>query len=99
MLYLKNHDVAQCRYLMVWFPGYYWVNFVIVTAVYIFLSYRVFIITAALRDVVIPKEGGMALAKRAVMVAAILLCVYGAAALAAPSILGPAALPTAPSPS
>jgi len=87
------------KYLMVWFPGYYWVNFVIVTAVYIFLSYRVFIITAALRDVVIPKEGGMALAKRAVMVAAILLCVYGAAALAAPSILGPAALPTAPSPS
>jgi len=84
------------KYLMVWFPGYYWTNFVIVTAVYIFLSYRVFIITAALRDVVIPKEGGVALAKRAALVAAILIGVYGIAAVAAPTILGPPPVSASP---
>jgi len=86
------------KYLMVWLPGYFWTNFVLVTAMYIFLSYRVFIITAALRDVVIPKEGGVALGKRAVLVGAILLCVYGVAALAAPSILGPVPQDPPPSP-
>jgi len=86
------------KYLMVWLPGYFWTNFVLVTAMYIFLSYRVFIITAALRDVVIPKEGGVALGKRAVLVGAILLCVYGVAALAAPSILGPGPQDPPPSP-
>jgi len=76
------------KFLMVWFPGYFWINFVVVTAAYIFLSYRVFIITAALRDVVIPKEGGAALGKRAVFVAVILAAFYGVAYLAAPHLLG-----------
>jgi len=76
------------KFLMVWFPGYFWINFVVVTAAYIFLSYRVFIITAALRDVVIPKEGGAALGKRAVFVAVILAGFYGVAYLAAPHLLG-----------
>ena len=54
---------------MVWLPGFYWANFVLISAVYVFLSFRIFHITAALRDVVIPKEGGAALAKRAVAIA------------------------------
>ena len=46
----------------------YWTNFVLVSAVYVALSFRVFHITAALRDTVIPKEGGQALAYRAVTI-------------------------------
>jgi hypothetical protein len=86
------------KYLMVWLPGYYWTNFVLVTTVYVFLSYRVFIITAALRDVVIPKEGGLALAKRAMIVGAVLVGFYGIASFVAPTILGPAPLLSPPSP-
>jgi hypothetical protein len=56
------------KFLLVWLPGWYWTNFVLASAIYIFLSYRVFLITAALRDVVIPKEGGTALLTRAVAV-------------------------------
>ena len=48
------------KFLMVWFPDI-WTNFVVISAVYIFLSFRVFHITAALRGWVIPKEGGAAL--------------------------------------
>ena len=44
------------KYLMVWLPNYYWVNFLVISAAYVFISYRVFIITAGLKDVVIPKE-------------------------------------------
>jgi len=64
------------KYLMVWFPGSYWLNFVVVSAVYVFLSFRVFHITAALRDYVIPKEGGAALAKRSVAITAVAPCFY-----------------------
>mmetsp|Transcript_45171 Transcript_45171/g.118553 ORF Transcript_45171/g.118553 Transcript_45171/m.118553 type:complete len:572 (+) Transcript_45171:148-1863(+) len=74
------------KYLMVWFSASYWLNFVVVTAAYIFVSYRVFLLTAALRDVVIPKEGGSALITRAVLVGGILGALYLVAALAAPSI-------------
>jgi len=42
--------------LMVLIPGWYWTNFVLITAVYIFISYRVFQITNTLKDLVIPKE-------------------------------------------
>ena len=63
---------------MVWLPGMYWTNFVLISAVYVFLSFRVFHITAALRDWVIPKEGGAALAYRAVLIAAGMPVLYGA---------------------
>ena len=56
------------KFLLVWLPGWYWTNFALASAIYIFLSYRVFLITAALRDVVIPKEGGTALLTRAVAI-------------------------------
>jgi len=42
--------------LMVLIPGWYWTNFVLISAVYVFVSYRVFMITNLLKDAVIPKE-------------------------------------------
>jgi len=66
------------KYLMVWLPGMYWTNFVLISAAYIYLSFRVFHITAALRDWVIPKEGGIALAYRAVSLAGGMAACYGA---------------------
>jgi hypothetical protein len=65
------------KHLLVWLPGYYWLNFALVSAVYIVISYRVFIITAALRDAVIPKQGGAALARRGVVVGGGILFFYG----------------------
>lgn len=73
---------------MVWLPGFYWTNFVLVSAVYILLSFRVFKITAALRDVVIPKEGGAALAYRGVTFSLSLAAFYGVG-VAAQRSLGP----------
>lgn len=71
---------------MVWIPGSYWLNFLLVTAVYIAISYRVFVITAALRDFVVPKEGGVALVWRSMTIVALLGALYFAATLAAPAI-------------
>ena len=65
------------KYLMVWLPGWYWTNFIVVSAVYVFLSFRIFHITAALRDYAVPKEGGAALAKRAVLVACAMPLFWG----------------------
>jgi len=64
------------KYLMVWLPGWYWTNFVLISAVYVALSFRVFHITAALRDVVIPKEGGVALAIRLALLSAVAPAFY-----------------------
>jgi hypothetical protein len=66
------------KYLMVWLPGWYWANFVLISAVYVFLSFRIFYITAALRDVVIPKEGGFALLQRIGLLSLVAPCFYGA---------------------
>lgn len=65
------------KYLMVLLPNMYWTNFVLISAAYVYLSFRVFHITAALRDVAVPKEGGAALLKRGVAVAAAAPCFYG----------------------
>jgi len=40
--------------LLVWVPGYYWVNFVVVTGVYIFVSIRFFKVTVTLSNCCIP---------------------------------------------
>ena len=42
------------KHLMVWIPGFYWTNFLLTSATYIYISYRVFNITVALRDVAVP---------------------------------------------
>ena len=65
------------KFLMVVLPFSYWLNFVLVSALYIFISFRVFYITAGLRDVVIPKEGGVALAYRSITVSLGLGLFYG----------------------
>merc|ERR1719478_1896103 len=65
------------KHLMVWLPGWYWTNFLLTTVVYIFISYRIFKITATLRDACIPKEGGAALARRGLFVSALLPAFYG----------------------
>ena len=39
-----------------WLPGWYWTNFLLTTVVYIFVSYRIFKITATLRDACIPRD-------------------------------------------
>ncbi len=44
------------KYLMVWVPDHYWINFALTSAVYFFVSYRVFKITVVLRDACIPNE-------------------------------------------
>merc|ERR1719313_2027484 len=49
------------KFLLVVLPDMYWLNFALVSVIYVALSFRVFHITAYLRDVVIPKEGGQAL--------------------------------------
>lgn len=44
------------KYLMVWVPDWFWLNMVLTTTVFIFVSYRVFCVTVVLRDVCIPNE-------------------------------------------
>eukprot|EP00967_Tisochrysis_lutea_P047484 scaffold57817_cov30-Tisochrysis_lutea.AAC.1 len=44
------------KYLMVWVPGWFWVNMMLTSAVFFVLSYRVFKITVVLRDACIPKD-------------------------------------------
>ena len=41
---------------MVWLPGWFYTNFLLTTAVFLFISYRIFKITVVLRDACIPKE-------------------------------------------
>ena len=47
---------SQPIYLLSLMPGYPLLNFSVVTALYIFLSYRLFQMTAALRDALIPHD-------------------------------------------
>ena len=44
------------KYIMVWIPGWYWLNFAVISAVYLFISYRVFKITVVLRDACVPRD-------------------------------------------
>ena len=46
----------RSRPRQVWLPGWYWTNFLLTTVVYIFVSYRIFKITATLRDACIPRD-------------------------------------------
>jgi hypothetical protein len=62
------------KHLMVWIPGFYWLNFVLISVVYLFVSYRVFIITASLRDICIPREN---ILSRFTMIGGGLAVLYG----------------------
>ena len=51
-----SHRYAFSALRQVWLPGWYWTNFLLTTVVYIFVSYRIFKITATLRDACIPRD-------------------------------------------
>ncbi len=57
---------SQPIYLLSLLPGYPLLNFSAVTAVYIFLSHRMFELTAALRDALIPHDNDALLARNLV---------------------------------
>jgi hypothetical protein len=42
--------------LLVLVPGSFWINFVVVTAFYLYLSVRLFKVTVALKDLVLPND-------------------------------------------
>ena len=44
--------------LLVIVPGYYWLNFIVLTALYIFVSVRFSHLTGVLRDALIPESFG-----------------------------------------
>jgi hypothetical protein len=54
---------SQPIYLLSLLPGYPLLNFSVVTALYIFLSHRLFKMTAVLRDAVIPHDDDATLFK------------------------------------
>lgn len=47
---------SQPIYLLSFLPGYPLLNFSVVTGLYIFLSHRLFLLTATLRDAVVPHD-------------------------------------------
>ena len=51
---------------MVWVPGWYWTNMVLTSAVFLFVSNRVFKLTVILRDECIPKDTRAILVRGAV---------------------------------
>ena len=44
------------KFLMVWLPGWFYTNFLLTSATFLFISYRIFKITVILRDACIPKD-------------------------------------------
>jgi hypothetical protein len=58
---LSKFPNSQPIYLLSLLPGYPLLNFSVVTALYIFLSHRLFVLTAALRDAMIPHDDNVAL--------------------------------------
>jgi len=65
--------------LMVLLPGWYWTNFVLISAVYIFVSYRVFHITNTLKDACIPRETGAII--KSMMVGGVIIAAFYAAGI------------------
>jgi len=64
--------------LMVLIPGWYWTNFVLISAVYVFISLRVFQITNLLKDAVIPKDSAIEILKRLALICATIGAFYAA---------------------
>ena len=58
---------------MVWLPGWYYTNFLLTSAVFLFVSYRIFKITVVLRDVAVPKDN------RGILVNSVIMAVATAA--------------------
>jgi hypothetical protein len=64
------------KFLLVLVPGSFWLNFVVVTALYLYLSVRLFKVTVALKDLVLPNDS-------AKIVTNLLNCALGAVGFAA----------------
>jgi len=64
------------KHLMVFIPQFFWLNFLLTSFVYLLISYRVFHLTVALRDICIPKETGTII-KRGVSSAMACAAFYG----------------------
>ena len=60
---------SQPIYLLSLLPGYPLMNFSAVTALYIVLSHRLFVLTATLRDAVVPHDDDGLLGRNAVTMA------------------------------
>jgi len=56
-IWMKSTGInGSPKYLMVWVPGWFWLNMALTSAVFFVLSYRVFKITVLLRDACLPKD-------------------------------------------
>jgi hypothetical protein len=76
---------SQPIYLLSLLPGYPLLNFGVVTAIYIFMSHRLFLLTATLRDALVPHDDNPTLLRNMATMAA------GAAALLAAGFVAVAA--------
>mmetsp|Transcript_113304 Transcript_113304/g.360172 ORF Transcript_113304/g.360172 Transcript_113304/m.360172 type:complete len:579 (-) Transcript_113304:85-1821(-) len=77
-IWMKTTGVnGSPRTLMVWIPGWHYVNMVLTTAVYVFLSFRMFHITDSLKNAMIP-EALASTAKRLGAVSLLGAACYGA---------------------
>jgi hypothetical protein len=64
------------KFLMVWVPGWFWLNMALTSAVFFVVSYRVFKITVLLRDECIPHDN-KGILRNAAVGAAGLVALYG----------------------
>ena len=64
------------KHLMVWVPGWYWLNMALTSAAFLLVSYRVFQVTVTLRDACISKEPA-ALGRGSLLAVALFALFYG----------------------
>jgi len=69
---------SQPIYLLSLLPGYPLMNFSVVTALYIFLSHRLFLLTATLRDAVVPHDNDSQLRQNGLTLVAGVAALWGA---------------------
>jgi hypothetical protein len=79
------------KHLMVWVPGFYWLNFALTSAVFLFVSYRVFQVTVVLRDACISKDP--ASLGRGTVAMVVIIGLFYAAGMALHSMLAPSSPP------
>lgn len=73
---------SQPIYLVSFLPGYPLLNFGIVTALYIFISHRLFTLTAILRDAIIPHDNDPLLLKNLITIGIAVAALWGGGFLA-----------------
>jgi hypothetical protein len=58
---------GQPKYLLTIVPGYPLLNFAICTALYVFVSHRLFLVTNALKDAVVPHDNNRTLLRNIIL--------------------------------